>query len=340
MTTQIWLERTGGPAVLQARNLDRTAPGPGPGPGPGQVWLEHEAIGVNYLDVTQRKGAVPMPLPGGLGLEGAGTIAALGEGVTDFVIGDRVAYALGPLGAYADGRVYPADRLLKLPDDLAARDAAAILFKGLTAHYLITATYPVTKGTVVLLYGVAGAVGQILARWARHLGATVIGVVSRPESIAAGKAAGCAAVLVWGRDDLPEGVRAATGGRKADVVYDAIGRDTFETSLNCLRPRGLMVSFGASSGTPDPVAVDTLNSKGSLYLTRPGLAAHIADIGEYRARAKAVFDAVAAGVIVPNIWRTYPLAEAAQAHADIEGGHSRGAVMLTPRAGRSDPLPD
>ncbi|MCP9232291.1 quinone oxidoreductase [Mesorhizobium sp. LMG 17147] len=324
MTTQIWLDHTGGPEVLQLRSVDREVPGP------GQVWLDQEAIGVNYLDVTQRKGGVPITLPGGIGLEGAGRVAALGAGVTDFAVGDRVAYALGPLGSYAGGRLYPVERLLRLPDTLSAQDAASILFKGLTAQYLISSTYPVTKGTVVLLYGVAGAVGQILSRWATHLGASVIGVVSRAESIDAAKEAGCVAVLVWGQDDLPNGIRAATGGNKADVVYDGIGRETFATSLDCLRPRGLMVSFGASSGKPDPVAVETLNSKGSLYLTRPGLAAHIRDVDEYRKRARAVFDAVAAGTIVPKIWRTYALADAATAHADIEGGLSRGAIVLTP----------
>jgi len=325
MTTQIWLDHTGGPEVLQARTVDRQTPGS------GQVWLEQEAIGVNYLDVTQRKGAVPIPLPGGIGLEGAGRIAALGAGITDFAIGDRVAYALGPIGSYASGRLYPAERLLRLPDNLSMQDAASILFKGLTAQYLITSTYPVSRGTVVLLFGVAGAVGQILARWATHLGAIVIGVVSRTESINAAKAAGCAAVLVWGQEDLPEGIRAATGGRKADVVYDGIGRTTFATSLDCLRPRGLMVSFGASSGAPDPVAVDTLNSKGSLYLTRPGLAEHIGDVEEYRARAQSVFDAVEAGTIIPDVWCTYDLSDAEKAHADIEAGRSRGTIVLTAR---------
>lgn len=168
-----------------------------------------------------------------------------------------------------------------------------------------------------------------MARWAAHLGATVIGVVSRAESIDAAKAAGCTAALLWGRDNLPDGIRAVTGGRKADVVYDGIGRETFATSLDCLRPRGLMVSFGASSGTPDPVSVETLNSKGSLYLTRPGLAAHISDIDEYRERAQALFDAVASGVIAPNIGRTYSLTEAAKSHADIESGVSRGPIVLT-----------
>jgi len=325
MTTQIWLDHTGGPEVLQARTVDRQTPES------GQVWLEQEAIGVNYLDVTQRKGAVPIPLPGGIGLEGAGRIAALGAGITDFAIGDRVAYALGPIGSYASGRLYPAERLLRLPDNLSMQDAASILLKGLTAQYLITSTYSVSRGTVVLLFGVAGAVGQILGSWATHLGAVVIGVVSRTESINAARAVGCAAVLVWGQDDLPDGIRAATGGRKADVVYDGIGRTTFATSLDCLRPRGLMVSFGASSGAPDPVAVETLNSKGSLYLTRPGLAEHIGDVEEYRARAQSVFDAVEAGTIIPDVWCTYDLSDAEKAHADIEAGRSPGTIVLTAR---------
>ncbi len=207
------------------------------------------------------------------------------------------------------------------------QDAASILFKGLTAQYLITSTHPVSKGTVVLLYGVAGAVGRLLARWATHLGAVVIGVVSRAESIDAAKAAGSAAVLVWGRDDLPEGIRAATGGRKADVVYDGIGRTTFATSLDCLRSRGLKVS----SGAPDPVAIETLNGKGSLYLTRPRVPAHIGDIKEYRVCVQSVFDAIEAGTIVPDVWRTYDLSEAERAHADIEGGRSPRAIVLTPR---------
>ncbi|KRB82344.1 quinone oxidoreductase [Sphingomonas sp. Root710] len=324
MTTQIWFDQAGGPGVLQRRTYNCEAPGP------GQVRLEQEAIGVNYLDVMQRNGTVPIPLPSGIGLEGAGCVTAVGAGVTEFAIGDRVAYALGPIGSYASARLYPAQRLIRLPDTLSMQDAASVLFKGLTAQYLISSTYPVTRGTVVLLYGAAGAVGQIMARWATHLGAIVIGVVSRAESIKAAKAAGCMAVLVWGRDDLPDGVRAATGGRRADVVYDGIGRATFAASLDCLRPRGLMVSFGASSGSPDPVAVETLNGKGSLYLTRPSLAAHISNVDEYRARASSVLDAVAKGTIVPDTWRTYALADATKAHAEVDGGNSRGAIVLKP----------
>ena len=229
MTTQIWLDHTGGPEVLQVRTVDRDAPGP------GQVWLDQEAIGVNYLDVTQRMGAVPIPLPGGLGLEGAGTVAAVGAGVTEIAVGDRAAYALGPLGGYADGRLYPAERLIRLPDAVTAKDAAAILFKGLTAQYLITSTYPVTKGTVVLLYGVAGAVGQILSRWATHLGATVIGVVSRPESIDAAKAAGCTSGI-WCGDatTCPKGCVPQRGGARLTWSTTAsVARRSTPRSIAC-----------------------------------------------------------------------------------------------------------
>jgi NADPH2:quinone reductase len=327
MDTRITFNRNGRPDVLQVQQFDRAKPGV------GEVWLEQEAIGVNYLDVTQRNGAVPIPLPSGIGLEGAGRVVAIGPEVDEVAVGDRVAYALGPTGAYASGRLYPAERLIKLPDQISFEEAAAIFFKGLTAQYLIKSTYRVEPGTVVLLYGVAGAVGRILAPWARRWGATVIGVVSRPESLDTAKAAGCAAVLIWGRDNLPAGIRAATGGRKADVVYDAIGRKTFDVSLDCLAPRGTMVSFGASSGSPDPVAVETLNKKGSIYLTRPGLGAHITDVSEYRERARDVLEAVASGIIKPHIWKAYALRDAARAHEDLEAGVSRGAIVLTPRSG-------
>jgi len=324
MAQVIRVTRTGEPDVLELTTVDRTEPGP------NEAWVEQEAIGVNYLDVTQRLGAVPIPLPSGLGLEGAGRVAAVGSAVRNLTVGDRVAYALGPLGGYASGRLYPAERLIKLPDSLSFNDAAAVLFKGITAQYLIKSTFRVDAGTVVLLYGAAGALGQILAPWAKHLGAIVIGVVSKQSSVERARAGGCDHVLVWGACDLPAEVSRLTDGRRADVVYDGIGRLTFGTSLDCLRPRGLMVSIGASTGAPSAVEVGTLNVKGSLFLTRPGLAAHATNIDEYRQRANDVFDAVRQGIFSPSIWRSFPLEDAARAHTSLEDGTAAGAIILNP----------
>ncbi|HCR1219569.1 TPA: quinone oxidoreductase [Pseudomonas aeruginosa] len=304
MPSRITLNENGGPEVLRLEQVQAQEPGP------GEVWLEQAAIGVNPLDLGQRSGAVPIPLPSGLGLEGAGVVAAL--------------------GAYASARLYPAERLLKLPDRLAFEDAAALLFKGITAHYLLHATYPVGPGTRILLYGAAGAVGQLMAAWARHLGAWVIGVVSKVESVERAWAAGCDEVLVFDAASLAAQVAELTAGRKVDVVYDPIGRATFEASLDSLRPRGLLVSFGATSGVPPAVEVATLNAKGSLFLTRPSLAAHTANPEEYRLRAQAVLRAHADGVIQPRVWRRYPLAEAAVAHTDLLEGRSQGALVLLP----------
>jgi NADPH2:quinone reductase len=324
MNSAIRLHQTGGPDVLHIEPVDVIPPGP------GEVWLEQHAIGINYLDVTQRKGAVPLPLPSGLGLEGAGRVAAVGPGVTNVKVGDRVAYATGPIGSYASGRLYPAERLVVLPDALSYDDAAAVMFKGITAQYLLKSTYPVGPGTVMVLYGVGGALGQIMAPWAKHLGAFVIGIVSKPASVQKAKDLGCDAVLVFDAATLADDVSKITGGKKADVVYDPIGRISFEASLSSLRPRGLMVSFGASSGAPAAVEIGTLNAKGSLFLTRPSLAAHTATIDEYQERARDVLANVQAGVIKPRIWRSYPLSDAAAAHADLESGKSSGAIILKP----------
>ncbi|MFC0200374.1 quinone oxidoreductase family protein [Paracoccus rhizosphaerae] len=323
MTIAIRLQEAGPPSVLHIVDVECTRPGP------GEVWLEQEAIGVNYLDITQRNGAVKIPMPNGIGLEAAGRVGEVGPDVTHVKVGDRVVYALGPLGAYASGRIYPADRLVRLPDAISSEDAAAIFFKGLTAQYLLKSTYPVQAGTVVLAYGAAGGVGQILAAWARHLGATVIGVVSKEASVERARAAGCSEVLIWGKNDLPAEVARLTDGRKADVVYDGIGKLTFDTSLDCLRIRGTMVSIGASSGTPDPVSVATLNGRGSLFLTRPGLAHHITEIAEYRQRARDILDAVEQGIIDPSSGQLFPLVEVIKAHEALEDGTARGAVVLT-----------
>jgi len=324
MPQVIRLTRTGEPDLLELTTVDRTDPGP------NEAWVEQEAIGVNYLDVMQRQGTAPIPLPSGLGLEGAGRVTAVGSAVRNVAVGDRVAYILGPIGGYATGRLYPADRLIKLPDALSFDEAAAVLFKGITAQYLIKSTFRVEAGTVVLLYGAAGALGQILAAWAKRLGAFVIGVVSKQDSVERAKTAGCDGVLVWGSCDLPTEVSRLSGGRKADVVYDGLGRISFATSLDCLRPRGLMVSIGASTGAPPAIEIGTLNAKGSLFLTRPGLAAHATNIEEYRQRASDVFDAVAKGIFKPSIWRSFPLADAARAHKTLEDGAAAGTIILKP----------
>ena len=324
MVSTVVIHETGGPEVLRVEHSTAQAPGV------GEVWLEQKAIGLNPLDLSQRSGAVRVPLPCGLGLEGAGQVTAIGPGVTGFAVGDRVAYATGPLGAYASARLYPANRLVKIGDELGYDEAAALLFKGITAHYLLKTTCPVGPGTRVLLYGAAGALGQIMVPWAKHLGAFVIGVVSKPESVERAKAAGCDAVLVFDAATLAAQVAELTGGEKVDVVYDPIGQVSFEASLDSLRPLGLMVSFGIASGAPAPVEVSTLNAKGSLFLTRPSLAAHTATALDYQQRAQEVLQAVASGIIQPRIWRRYPLADVALAHAEMESGRAQGAIVLIP----------
>lgn len=324
MVTVVGFSSTGGPDVLEVRQNDHAAPGL------GEVWVEQHAIGINYLDVSQRNGAVPVALPSGLGLEGAGVVAAVGPDVTQVKVGDRVAYATGPLGAYASGRLVPAGKLVPLPDSISFQDAAAVLFKGITAQYLLKSTYPVGPGTVMVLYGVAGGVGAIMAKWAKHLGAFVIGVVSRVQSVEKARALGCDDVLVFDAQTLAQEVARITDGKKADVVYDPIGRLSFAASLDCLRPRGLMVSFGASSGAPQAVEVGLLNAKGSLFLTRPSIVAHTSSVEEYQARANDVLAALQAGIIEPAVWKTYPLENAAQAHADLESGRASGTLLLTP----------
>ncbi|NYT57299.1 quinone oxidoreductase [Alcaligenaceae bacterium] len=324
MTSVIRFTEVGEPDVLKVETIGELFPGA------GEVRLEQEAIGVNFLDVTQRNGAVPIPLPSGLGLEGAGRVAAVGAGVSNVQVGDRVAYATGPMGAYAAARLYPAERLVKIPDELSFENAAATMFKGITAQYLLKSTYPVGPGTTILLYGVAGGLGAIMVPWAKHLGAHVIGVVSKQASVEKAQALGCDHVLVFDPDTLASKVASITDGRKVDVVYDPIGRVSFEASLDSLRPRGLMVSFGASSGVPSAVELAKLNTKGSLFLTRPSLAAHTASVAEYQERAQDVLAAIGAGIITPQIWASYPLADAARAHADLESGRSSGAIILKP----------
>ncbi|MDN5843947.1 MAG: quinone oxidoreductase [Alcaligenaceae bacterium] len=324
MASAIQFSKAGPPEVLKIETVGEQSPGP------GEVWLEQGAVGINYLDITQRNGAVPVSLPSGLGLEGAGRVVSVGDGVSNVRAGDRVAYATGPLGAYASARLYPAEKLVKISDQLSFEDAAAVMFKGITAQYLLKSTYAVGPGTSMLLYGVAGGLGEIMLQWAKHLGAFVIGVVSKPASVQKALDLGCDEVLVFDPQTLASEVARITNGKKVDVVYDPIGKISFDASLDSLRPRGLMVSFGASSGAASPVQIATLNAKGSLFLTRPSLAAHTATMAEYHERAQDVLAAVSAGIFAPRIWGGYPLADAARAHADVESGRSSGAVILKP----------
>jgi len=324
MAVAIRIHSTGAPDAMQMEEVHLSSPGP------GEVLLAQTAVGVNPLDLSQRKGAVVIALPSGLGLEGAATVSAVGAGVSGLQVGDRVGYATGPLGAYANARLFPAERLVKLPDTLGDDAAAALLFKGITAQYLLKATGQVRQGSRVLIYGAAGALGQLMCAWAKHLGAHVLGVVSKAASVERARAAGCDEVFVFDAQTLAAQVAQATQGRKVDVVYDSIGKATFLTSLDCLRPRGLMVSLGATSGLPPAVEVGTLNTKGSLFLTRPSLAAHTASAEEYQGRAQDVLSAVSSGILTPRIWKSYALAEVAQAHTDLEQGRSQGAIILKP----------
>jgi NADPH2:quinone reductase len=325
MPLAVHLYETGAPSVMKLEQADSTEPGP------REVWLEQDVIGVNFLDVMHRNGsvAIPVAFPCGLGLEAAGRIKAIGAAVTNVSVGDRVAYALGPIGAYASARVYPAERLIKLPDWLSSDEAAAILFKGLSAQYLIKTTYPVQPGTIVLLYGAAGPVGHILASWATHLGAVVIGVVSRESSVDRARKAGCHHVLVWGQCDLAAEVAKLTARKMVDVVFDGVGRLTFNASIDSLRIRGMMVSFGASSGLPDPVSIALLNKK-SLFLTRPGLGQHIANIEEYRSRSQDVISALESGIFKTDVSKSFALSDVVRAHTMLERGQAEGTILLHP----------
>ncbi|MFW0756379.1 quinone oxidoreductase family protein [Pseudomonas sp. H11T01] len=323
MPIAVIIEQNGGPEVLELREIERRKPNK------GEVWIEQKSIGVNYLDINHRDGSVPVSLPSGIGIEGAGRVVEVGPEVQGITAGDRVAYALGELGSYASERMISADRLLPLPDWVSYDDAAAITLKGLTAHYLLHSTYEVKPGTRVLMYGVAGALGQTLATWAKSLGAIVIGVVADQQSIELAKQVGCDSVLIWDENQLPVQVAELTDGKMVDVVYDGIGKDSFDTSLACLRTRGTLVSIGAISGLPDPIDIVKINKK-SLYLTRPSLVAYTTDPQEYKARGEAVFNAVEKGILKPTVWKTYPLSQVREAHQALQSGQSRGTILLKP----------
>jgi NADPH2:quinone reductase len=324
MPKTIRVHQPGGPEALR---LDDVPLGE---PGPGQARVRHTAIGVNFIDVYHRSGLYPLSLPASIGSEAAGVIEAVGSGVGHVRIGDRVAYAGGPPGAYAEARLVPADRLVKIPDRIDDRTAAAMMMKGLTVQYLVRRTYRVKAGETVLWHAAAGGVGLIACQWVRALGATLIGTVGSDEKAALAREKGAAHAIVYTRESFPERVRALTGGVGVPVVYDAVGKSTFMGSLDCLQPLGLMVSFGNASGPVQGLDLTVLSQKGSLFLTRPSIGTYMAKREDLEASAAELFEVVLSGQVSIEVSRTYPLAEAAQAHRDLEGRRTTGSVLLIP----------
>lgn len=299
-------------------------------PGPGEVLLRQTACGLNYIDVYQRDGIYPVAgMPAVLGMEAAGVVEAVGEGVDRLAVGDRVAYPMSP-GAYAEARLIAADSLVKLPETLSDRQAAAIMLKGLTAHYLLFRTYPVQPGDSILVYAAAGGVGSLLCQWASHLGARVIGCVGSEQKAELALANGCDHTILYRHEDIPAKVREYTHGEGVAAVYDSVGRDTFLPSLDALRPFGVMVSYGNASGKVEPFSPAILAPKGSLYVTRPTLATHVATRALYEEGAERLFAAVTDGLLHIQINQTYPLAETAQAHRDLEARATTGSTVLLP----------
>jgi NADPH2:quinone reductase len=323
MPFAIRIHETGGPEVLRWEHVDIGKPGP------GEVLVRNTAVGLNYIDTYHRSGLYPVPLPSTLGLEGAGVVEAIGPKVKEFKRGDRVAYAQ-PLGAYAEMALRPADRLVKLPRGVDDETAAAMMLKGLTAQYLCRRTYKVKKGDTILVHAAAGGVGQILCQWTKHLGATVIGTVGSDEKVALAKQVGCKHVIVSAREKVSERVREITKGKGVPVVYDGIGKDSFMDSLDCLAPLGLMVSYGNASGAVPPVDIRVLQNKGSLFLTRPSLAAYVAQRDDLARAARELFDVVKKKAVKIRINQRYALKDAAQAHRDLEARKTTGSSVLLP----------
>ncbi|HUR40262.1 MAG TPA: quinone oxidoreductase [Verrucomicrobiae bacterium] len=324
MSKAIRIARHGGPEVLEWVDADVSAPGP------GEVLLRQTAVGLNFIDTYQRSGLYPVPLPSGLGQEAAGVVAAVGADVADFRIGDRAAYAGGPPGAYAEQRVIPAARLVKLPRGVADEQAAAVMLKGLTAWYLLRKTFPVKRGDVLLVHAAAGGVGSVLVPWAAHLGATVIGTAGGPDKVRRARALGCAHAIDYRAEDFVAEVQRHTDGRGVDVVYDSVGADTFMKSLDCLRPLGMMVSYGNASGRPPALDPLVLSQKGSLFLTRPTLGHYAARREELLNGAKALFHVMRSGVVEAEVGQRYALKDAAIAHRDLENRKTVGATVLLP----------
>ena len=325
MPKAIRIHQTGGPDMMLWEDVEVGAPGP------GEVRIRHEAVGLNFIDVYFRTGLYPVAsLPFTPGMEGAGVVEATGEGVDAVAEGDRVAYAAPPVGSYAEERVMPADKVVKVPDGVDSHQAAAMMLQGMTVEYLLRRTYPVQSGETILFHAAAGGVGLIACQWAKQLGATVIGTVGSDEKAELAQAHGCDHPIVYTRENFTERVRELTDGAGVPVVYDAVGRDTFEGSLGCLRPRGMLVSFGQSSGTIDPFDIGILSAKGSLYLTRPTLMTYTASRADLEVSAQALFDVVGRGAVRITVNQTFPLAEAADAHRALESRQTTGSTILVP----------
>jgi NADPH:quinone reductase len=325
MAKAIRIHATGGPEVLHWEDYD-----PGQ-PGPDEVLLRHEAVGLNFIDVYHRTGLYPLPpLPAIPGMEGAGVVETVGAEVANFAVGDRVAYAGLPPGAYAEVRRIPADRLVKLPDSISTHQGAAMMLQGMTARYLLRGCYQVRKNDTILIHAAAGGVGLIVCQWAKYLGATVLGTVGSPEKAEIARTHGCDHPILYKDEDFAAKTREITGGKGVDVVYDSIGQATFMQSLDCLRPMGMMVSFGQSSGSIPPLDLSVLSAKGSLFLTRPTLMTYTAKRKDLLDHARDLFRVVEKGAVKIEIRQTYPLAEAARAHMDLQARKTTGSTILIP----------
>ena len=324
MTHAIRLQQTGGPDVLQWTSIEL------PPPAAGEARVRHHAVGLNYIDTYHRSGLYALPLPSGLGQEAAGVVEAVGDGVSEVEVGDRVAYATSPLGAYAQARNVPANLLVPLPAAISFEQGAAMMMQGLTAQYLLRRTYRVQAGDTILVHAAAGGVGTIMCQWAQALGATVIGTVGSEHKAELARANGCDHPIVYTREKFAERVRELTGGEGVPVVYDSIGKDTFMDSLACLRPLGMMVSFGNASGAVPPVDIGVLARMGSLFLTRPTLFTYAASRSDLLAMAAELFDLLAAGKLRISIKQRYALKDAGQAHRDLESRRTTGSSILLP----------
>jgi NADPH2:quinone reductase len=324
MTKAIRLEKAGGPEVLDFKDIEL------PPPPPGQVRVRHSAIGVNFIDIYHRTGLYPVPLPGGLGSEAAGVVEKVGDGVTRVKVGERVGYAAGAIGAYAEAANVPADKLVKLPDSIDDETAAAILLKGMTAQYLLRRIHRVAAGETIVFHAAAGGVGQIACQWAAHLGAAVIGTTTSPEKVALARQNGCAHVLNTRDAGWEKQVRDLTNGQGVPVVYDSIGKATFLAGLDCLKPRGIMVTYGNASGPVDPFSPSLLAQKGSLFVTRPTLAHYVRDAQELQATADDLFAVVQSGAVRIAINQRFALKDAAKAHEALASRQTTGATVLLP----------